>query len=54
MRWLTLLLIPFLLAGCGGDDDVVSSDIECTSAFLNDTRLDMAEVSLAGLRYLHR
>ena len=61
MRWLTVLLILFLLAGCGGDDEVVSSDvdwelsgvweldsdIECTSALLNDTRLDTAEVSLA-------
>ena len=61
MRWLTLALILFLLAGCSGGDEVVSSDvdwelsgvweldsgIECTSAFLNDARLDMAEVSLA-------
>ena len=61
MRWLTLALILFLLAGCSGGDEVVSSDvdwelsgvweldsgIECTSAFLNDARLYMAEVSLA-------
>ena len=60
MRWLALALILFVVAGCGGDDVVSSdvdwelsgiweldSDIGCTSAFLNDTRLDMAEVSLA-------
>ncbi|MDE0207402.1 MAG: hypothetical protein OXP66_15420 [Candidatus Tectomicrobia bacterium] len=60
MRWLTLLLALSLLAGCDGGDDrsgdeewelsgvwELGSDIECMSALLNDTQLDMVEVSLA-------
>ena len=60
MRWLTLLLALSLLAGCDGGGDRSSdeewdlsgvweldSDIECTSALLNDNQLDMVEVSLA-------
>ena len=61
MRWLNLALILFLVAGCSGGDEVVSSDVDwqlsgvweldsdigCTSAFLDDTRLDTAELSLA-------
>ena len=60
MRWLTLLLALSLLAGCDGGGDrsgdeewelsgvwELGSDIECTSALLNDAQLDMVEVSLA-------
>ena len=58
MQWPTMLLTLFLLVGSGevvsGDQDwelsgvwKLDSDIKCTSAFLEDTRLDAAEVSLA-------
>ena len=60
MRWLTLLLALFLLAGCDGGDDrgsnqdwdlsgtwELDSDVDCTSAFLSDMQLDRAETSLA-------
>lgn len=59
MRWLILLLALSLLAGCDGGGDRSSdagwdlsgdweldSDIECTSALLNDTQLDAVEASL--------
>lgn len=60
MRWLTLLLALFLLAGCDGGDDRSSnqdwdlsgtweldSDIGCTSAFLSDIQLGRVEASFA-------
>ena len=60
MRWLTLLLALSLLAGCDGGGDrsrdvrwelsgvwELDSNVACTSAFLNDTQLDMVEASFA-------
>lgn len=59
MRWLILLLALSFVAGCDGGDGPsadeewelsgvweLGSDIECTSALLSDTQLDMVEAFL--------